>query len=201
MKRLFLFSLIMAFVLASTVVYAQEKAQPGKAPLGIGNLGLKFEYIDFTENMFEDLGIEDAFYVGVEGYAEISPGVYLGAEIGYANPDGRGKIGRIGMNTDLTFIPIELNLKYALKAYRNIVVDFGGGACYNYVEANVSEETKRIKSGDDWLFGGQLFLNLNYTIDQFFIGLGAKYQITDEFEDWNENFNNLRFGGKIGIMF
>jgi hypothetical protein len=200
MKRLFLFSIIIVFVLGSTAVYAQEKALPGKAPLGIGNVGLKLDYIGFTEGMLEDLGIEDAFYVGVEGYAEISPNVYLGAEAGYANPDGRGKIHGIGMYTDLTFIPIELNLKYAVKATPNFVIDFGGGGSYNYVEANVSEENS-IKSGDDWLFGGQLFLNMNYTIGQIFIGVGAKYQLTDKFEDWSVNFNNWRFGGQIGIMF
>lgn len=199
MKRLFLFSLIVVFVLASTIANAAEKPPLEKAPLGIGNLGLKLDYIGFTEDNLEDLGVNDAFYVGLEGYAKISPNLYLGGEVGYANPDGHGKIDGNEVDTDVTFIPIELNLKYAAQAYPNFVVGFGAGVSYNYVEADVSGSG--IKGGDDWLFGGQLFVDLNYTVGNLVFGVDAKYQLTDDFEGWDADFNNWRIGGHIGVRF
>ena len=200
MKRLCLFSLIFIFVLASTIVYAQERPPLEKAPLGIGNVALKLNYIGFNDDTLEDLGVDDAFYVGLEGYASIYPNLYLGGEVGYANPDSSVDIGGNEANTDVTFIPIELNLKYAVQAYPNFVVGFGAGVSYNYVDANISGDG--IEEGDDWLFGGQFFADLNYTIgSNLFFGVDAKYQITDDFEDWNANFSNFRIGGHIGIRF
>jgi hypothetical protein len=200
MKRLFLFSLIFIFVLASTIVYAEEKPALEKAPLGIGNLSLKMDYISFSDNKLENLGLDDSFYTGLEGSVKIYPNLYLGAEIGYANPDSNAKVDGNKITTDLRFIPVELNLRYAVQTYPNFVVGFGGGVCYDYVEAKVSGNG--LKSGDDWLFGGQFFADLNYTIGtNLFLGVDAKYQLTDDFEDWNTNFSNWRIGGHIGIRF
>jgi hypothetical protein len=200
MKRLCLFSLIFIFVLASTIVYAQERPPLEKAPLGIGNVAVKLDYIGFSDNNLENLGIDDTFYVGLEGYARIYPNLYLGGEVGYANPDGNGKIDGNEVKTDVTFIPIELNLKYAVLAYPNFIAGFGAGVSYNYVEADVSGNG--IKSGDDWLFGGQFFADLNYTVgSNIFFGVDAKYQLTDDFEDWDSDFDNWRIGGHIGIRF
>jgi len=195
MKKLFLFSLIMVFVLASTVVYAAEKA-----PLGIGNLALKLDYMNFSDSDLENLGVDDSFYIGLEGYGEIARNLYLGAEVGYANPDSKIKIEGVKGDIDLTYIPIELNLKYAIKPNPNIVIDFGAGLSYNYLESKISGRGIS-DSGNDWLFGGQIFVDANYTINQFFLGLSAKYQITDDFEDWDFNGSNLRIGGQIGVMF
>lgn len=200
MKRLCLFSLIFIFVLASTIVYAEERPPLEKAPLGIGNVVLKLDYVGFSDENLEDLGVDDALYVGLEGYARIYPNLYLGGEVGYANPDSSVDIGGNEKNTDLTFIPIELNLKYAVLSYPNFVVGFGAGVSYNYVEADVSGNG--IKSGDDWLFGGQFFADLNYTVgSNLFFGVDAKYQLTDDFEDWDADFNNWRIGGHIGLRF
>ena len=200
MKRLCLFSLIFIFVLASTIVYAQEKPPLEKAPLGIGNVALKLDYISFSDDKLKDFGVDDAFYVGLEGYASIYPNLYLGAEVGYANPDSNIEIDGNDARTEVTFIPVEINLKYAVQAYPNFVVGLGAGVSYNYVETDVSGNG--LKSGDDWLIGGQFFADLNYTIgNNLFLGVDAKYQLTDDFEDWDTNFSNFRIGGHIGIRF
>jgi hypothetical protein len=178
MKRLFLFSLIVAFIIAPTAVYAAEKV-----PLGIGNLAVKVDYINFTDNLEDD----DGLYIGLEGYGKIIPNLYLGAEVGYTNPDFE----------DTYFVPIELNLKYAVKDTPNFVIDLGAGASYNYAKA---ESSGGSLSEDDWLFGGQFFIDLNYIVDQFFVGINAKYQLTEELKGF-DNFNNWRVGGQIGIMF
>lgn len=172
MKKIIFFLLIMAVVLTSSSIYAAQKS-----PLGLGNIAVKLNYISFTAD--DDTGI----YVGLEGYGEIRPSLYLGAEVGYANSISE---------TDI-FVPIELNLKYAIKTTPDFVIDMGAGGSYNYVE----EED----SGNDWLFGIQFFADLNYTIDKFFIGVNAKYQRTEHFKDSMKDFNNWRFGGQIGIMF
>src|SRR3990172_2528380 len=180
MKRLCLFSLVFIFVLASAIVYAEERPPLEKTPLGTGNVVLKLDYVGFSDNTLEDLGVDDALYLGLEGHARIYPNLYLGGEVGYANPDSSVDIGGNEVKTDVTFIPVELNLKYAVLPYPNFVASFGAGVSYNYVETEISGNG--IEEGDDWLFGGQFFADLNYTVGNLFFGVDAKYQLTDDFE-------------------
>ena len=211
MKRLFLFSLIVALVLASSAAFAAMRG-PSRAPLGYGNFALKVDYIDFTENELKDLDVDTAAYIALEGYGMIAPNLYLGIEVGYANPDG-GVSGPVRIppfgvldghiDTEVTFAPSELNLKYAINAAPNLVIDFGAGISTTYVEIEQTVTTRPVTifvSENDWLFGGQFFVDLNYTANQFFIGINAKYHLTEDFEDFT-NFNNWRIGGQVGIRF
>lgn len=202
MKRLMLFCLIGAFVMTSTVVFAQEKA-----PLGVGNLALKVDYIDFTEDELEDLDVDSGLYLGLEGFYEVSPNLYLGLELGYAAVSD-GDLDEIEFFSDepdveLTYIPVEVNLKYAAELSPNFVIDFGAGLSYNYAEIDV----EGYGDEDEWLFGGQFFVDLNYTFDAFFLGINGKYQITEEVDDTEgvddseASFDNWRIGGQIGFFF
>ena len=207
MKKLFLFLLITFFVLASSTAFAAVRG-PSRAPLGYGNFALKVDYIDFTENELKDLDVDTAAYVALEGYGMIAPNLYLGIEVGYANPDGgvSGHVLGVGnghIDTEVTFVPSELNLKYAVNAAPNLVIDFGAGISTTYVEIEQTVTTRPVTifvSENDWLFGGQFFVDLNYTANQFFIGINAKYHLTEDFEDFT-NFNNWRIGGQVGIRF
>jgi hypothetical protein len=207
MKKLFLFSLMVAFILASSTVYAEQKA-----PLGIGNIAVKLGYINFTDDVLKNVDLDTGLYVGLEGYGEIAPNLYLGAEVGYVNPDSSldedvydpyyGTV-HVHADTELTFVPIELNLKYAIKAVPNLVIDFGAGGSYNYVKVEATASALDLsisESTDDWLWGGQFFADVNYTINQFFIGVNGKYQLTEDFKD-SYDYNNWRVGGQIGIRF
>lgn len=215
MKRIFLFALIaiMVFVMASTSVYAQQR----KAPLGFGNIAVKVDYINFTEDELEDLDLDTGLYGGLEWYGQIAPSLYLGAEVGYANPDEEttdivsgpflGPVA-VDIETEITYVPIELNLKYAIEAAPNLVFDFGAGVSMNYAELEVEVSALGVTEDDsenDWLFGGQFFADLNYKFGQFFIGVNAKYQITEDFElddiDTDTDFSNWRVGGQVGIIF
>ncbi|OHE58646.1 MAG: hypothetical protein A2Z47_01770 [Thermodesulfovibrio sp. RBG_19FT_COMBO_42_12] len=215
MKRILLFALVVmtVFVMASTSVYAQQM----KAPLGLGNIALKVDYIDFTDSTLEDLDLDTSVYGGLEMYGQVAPGLYLGAEVGYTNPDEEttftvfdpflGPV-TVELETEITYVPIELNLKYAIEAAPNLVFDFGAGVSMNYAELEVEGSALGVTvndSEDDWLFGGQFFADLNYKFGQFFIGVNAKYQITEDFEiddiDTDTDFSNWRFGGQIGIIF
>jgi len=204
MKKLILFCLIGVFVMTSTVVFAQEKA-----PLGIGNLALKVDYIAFTEDDLDDLDVDSDLYLGIEGFYEVSPNFYLGLEVGWTNPEG----DVYDVDTELTYVPVELNLKYAAEVSPHFVIGFGAGVSYNYAEIELDAATgtfEDIETGeelgssvdeDEWLFGGQLFLDLNYTFDAFFFGINGKYQLTEEGDDLDVSFDNWRIGGQIGFFF
>jgi len=190
MKRLFLFSTIIVFIMASTSVYAEERAR-----LGNGNFALKLDYIVFTDGHFDDPGNEDdGLYIGIEGYGEIIPNLYLGGELGQGI-----NIGILG--EDISFVPIELNVKYAIEAARNLVIDFGAGISYSYVELRDLDPFGSGRDEDDWLFGGQFFGDLTYKIRWFSIGVNAKYQITEDFRNEDFDLSNLRVGAQIGVMF
>lgn len=197
-KRLFLISICLLFAMKSEALCAQEIAAPQeKVPLGKGNLAFKLAYINFTDDHFDESGSSDSgVYAGLEGYGRIMPNLYLGGEVGAAfNAELLG-------GEEIDFIPIELNLKYAIEAARNFVVDLGVGVSYSYVEIQYDplfgpKEEKR----DDWLVGGQVFTDLTYKINWFAIGVDAKYQMTEDFKDENLDLSNWRLGMHIGVVF
>jgi hypothetical protein len=191
MTMLKLFCLIGAFVMASSVASAREKA-----PLGNGNFAVKLDYIAFTDSHFDAVGNEDdGLYIGLEGYGKITPNLYLGGEI------GTGTNIELG-GEEITFVPVELNLKYAREAARNLVVDVGAGLSYSSAEIQYrplfgTAGEKR----DDWLFGGQVFADLTYKIHLFSLGVNGKYQMTDNFKDEGIDLSNYRLGVQFGMVF
>jgi len=203
MKRVFLFSLIISFVILSTTAFAAERA-----PLGAGNLALKLDYINFTDSDMDRLDVDSGFYVGLEAYSHLTdtaPNFYIGMEVGYASSDGDVNLRGGSRDTEMTYVPIELNLKYAMNVAPNLAIDMGAGASVNYAKIEGPRALGINGSEDDWLWGGQVFADLNYKINQFFIGINAKYQITDNFEigktETDVSFSNWRIGGQAGIMF
>ncbi|OGW36505.1 MAG: hypothetical protein A2Y97_14090 [Nitrospirae bacterium RBG_13_39_12] len=191
MKKVLFLLLFVVFLTASTAVYAAEKA-----PLGNSNIAVKLDYIKFTDDNLKDADVDTGLYVGLEGYTTIMQNLYLGLEVGYANPEGDAFFG----NTELTLVPIELNLKYSAEAAPSLAFDLGAGISYNYGEFEVSGGGSS-DSVDDWMLGGQFFADINYKIDNFFIGINGKYQITEDFKDYEFDLNNWRVGGQIGLMF
>jgi hypothetical protein len=191
MKRLILFCFIGALVVTSTVVSAVEKA-----PLGAGNFAVKLDYIAFTDSHFnEGDNQNDGLYIGFEGYGKISPNVYLGGEIGTAtNMDIGGE--------EISFVPVELNVKYATEAAHDLIVDFGVGLSYSSVEIqNTPFWGTAQESRSDWLFGGQVFADLTYKIKSFTIGVNGKYQITEDFNNESVDLSNVRLGVQVGMVF
>jgi hypothetical protein len=191
MKNLFLISIGIAFVLSSVKIHAQVIA-----PLGKGNLALKFDYIVFTDGFFDNQGNEDdGLYIGLEGYGKIAPNFYLGGEVGQA-----ANISLVG--EDIIFVPIEVNIKYASEFAHNLVVDFGAGFSYSYAALKQSFYVgTAAEERTDWLFGGQIFADLSYKINWFSIGINTKYQITQSFREEDLDFSNFKLGVHIGIIF
>ena len=202
MKKIVLFFLFITF-LSMSAAYGEEKVV-----LGNGNIALKLGYIDFTEDALDDIETDDALYIGLEAYNKTISNLYVGMEIGYATSEGDTEIDndlqRVKADTEMTYVPIELNLKYAIDVTPRLVVDFGAGVSYNWMELEFSGRNMS-SPGDDWLWGGQFFAALSYKIDRFFIGINGKYQLTENFEidddETDVNANNWRIGGQAGIMF
>jgi hypothetical protein len=200
MKKIVFLLVALSFIVATSVAYGAEKAL-----LGNGNIALKLDYLAFTEDALDDIDTDDALYIGLEAYNKITSNLYVGMEIGYATSDGSARIDDVKADTELTYVPIELNLKYAIDVAPRLVVDFGAGASYNWMKLEFSKWGGVSSPGDDWLWGGQFFAALNYKIDRFFIGINGKYQLTEDFEindnETDVNANNWRIGGQVGIMF
>lgn len=204
MKKAFLVLAAISLLVMNPVAYGADKAL-----IGNGNIALKMDYLQFTESALEDLDIDESLYIGLEAYNKITSNLYVGMEIGYATSEGstrfsNAQVQRVKADTELNFVPIELNLKYALDLTPRLAVDFGAGPSYNWLDVDIAG--RGISSpGDDWLWGGQIFADLNYKIDLFFIGINAKYQFTENFEidddETDVNANNWRIGGQVGIMF
>jgi len=194
MKKTVLFLLFCIFAALSTS-YAGEEA-----PLGAGNVALKVDYITFTDDVIGNSDVDTGVYVGIEGFGEIADGLYFGGEVGYAYSKGSVQVYLTDVDTKLTFIPVELNLKYAVKAGSNIVLDAGAGASYNYVREKAAS-SYNTASETDWVLGGQLFFDANYTMNKFFVGINGKYQITEDFKDASYDYSNWRVGGQLGYIF
>lgn len=195
MKKMFLVLLLAGFIMTSSTVFAAERY-----PLGEGNLALKLDYIKFTDSDLKDIDVDSGFYFGFEGYGLLTEdNLYLGLEAGYTNPSGDFTDPVAGStSTKLVYVPIEVNLKYAVAASQSVVFDIGAGLSYNYAKLEMYGN-----STYDWMFGGQFFADLNFTIQQFFLGISGKYQISQDFKKDNRQFscNNWRIGGQLGFMF
>jgi outer membrane protein W len=202
MKKILLLTLMLVFVFASTTLYAAEKYA-----LGMGNIALKVDYINFTEDVFDNIDLDNGIYLGLEGYYTIYPNLYLGLEAGWAGTSNDGDIDIDGekrnVDIDVTFVPIELNLKYVFELDPNWSIGVGAGISYSFFEI---EANKIDESVDDWVFGGQVFADVNYKMSkEWFIGINAKYQFTDDLEfdnvDTSTSADNFRIGAQIGYMF
>ena len=193
MKSLFAFSFsILIFLSASaTTCFAQDKA-----PLGVGTLMLKLDYIEFTDSFFSAPEESDGLYIGLEGYYRVANNLYVGGEFGQA-----ANITLFG-GEEIDFVPVELNTKYAFDAGMNLVLDFGAGISYNRTQLTHDVFLgNNIDRGSDWLLGGQIFTDLTFKIGWLAIGLNGKYQITERFKDSDIKLSNYRLGLSLGGCF
>lgn len=204
MKRLILFSILIAVLFVAPSVQAQQSYA-----LGVGNVALKVDYFRFTDGDLEDLDLENGVYIGLEGYmALLDTNLYLGLEAGWAatwsDTTGYYDGFRYKTDMDVDYVPIEFNVKYVFPIDPIMNFDIGAGLSVNYFD--ISLDGYRFSySEDDWLFGGQLFADLNFKMDPWFAGVNVKYQLTDDIElgdiDTDVSASNFRAGGQVGIMF
>jgi hypothetical protein len=194
MKKLVIVSaLILSFVIVPVTV-----CNAGTNPLGIFNFGVKVDYISFTDDFLKDADVDTGVYIGAEIYSIILPYFYLGLEAGYANPDGNVS----GVDTELTYVPLELNGKVAFEPAKNLAIDLGGGVSVNYAEMKGSILGVPVTE-DDWLWGGQVFADINYIAGGVvYIGINGKYKIAEKgIKGYDVALSNWMIGGQIGFKF
>lgn len=192
----FVLALSMCLILASTTsIWAAEGE-----PLGKANIAVKVDHIQFTDNVLDNVGLESDIYYAIEGFVETIPNLYLGIEVGYTNPKGSMSISGVNVKTENTYIPIELNLKYVFVPAKDFSLSIGTGASFNYIKEELKVYGTTIDD-DDWLLGGQLFCDANYNINNFFVGLNAKFQLTEEMKNYGYDYTNWRVGGQVGFKF
>jgi outer membrane protein W len=209
MKKLLFISLMCVFILASTTLYAAETYS-----LGNTNVALKVDYFAFTEDVFGDVDLDEGVYVGLEGYYGVMPDLYVGLEVGWAGTSNDGDINIAGdmvdTDVDVTLVPVELNLKYVIEASPGWIIGFGAGVSYNYFEVEVDPKGYSDADENDWVWGGQLFAEVNYKMsEQWFLGVNGKYQWTENLEfdirgediETDTSADNWRVGAQIGMMF
>jgi outer membrane protein W len=209
MKKVLLVSLVFMFIFAATSVYAAEKFV-----LGNTNVALKVDYFAFTEDVFGDIDLDEGAYVGLEGYYGVMPDLYVGLEVGWAGTSNDGDVNiageRVDTDVDVTLVPVELNLKYVIEASPEWIIGLGAGFSYNYFEVEIDPKNYGSADEDDWVWGGQLFAEVNYKMsEQWFLGINGKYQWTEKLEfdirgedvETDTRADNWRAGVQIGMMF
>lgn len=205
MKRWYMLLIVVLFLLPFSVVYAQDDA-----PLGKGNVGFKVDYIGFTDSDLKDLDVDKGVYVGLEGYVKVrnAANLYLGGEVGYAKPDGSITDNSLGtpikVDSEFTYIPVELNAKWIFEVGNNMTLGIGAGISENRVDVEVKASAAGLTlqaSDDDWIFGGQVFLDMNYSSGNLFYGIDAKYKLTQEFDSDGADYSHYSAGLHVGMKF
>ena len=217
MKLLSAFVVLIAMLTISpNDIYGGEE----KPFLGNNNFSIKLDYIHFSDD------IDSSYYIGVEGYKALTHHLSIGVEVGYSDTDSDVPVSKIDssgvigglvdspLDTEVVFVPIELNMKYSTHAFSRFVVGLGGGISYIYVSEEIKDYDDLLSDFfltpedlgidnelDFWLWGAQFFADLNYTAKQFFFGINAKYQLTDKSKDTGHSYDNWKIGGQVGVMF
>jgi opacity protein-like surface antigen len=188
MQRIFLlvlFALLQAGFVASA-------AQGEETNLKEVTLGAKAGTIGFFSGAAEDLDIDSAPYLGLEAFWRISDHLHLGGEIGYAR--SRGSIPLV--KTELTYVPIELNLKSAAPLTPWLDFILGGGVSYNYVRFEADCLGTCFAAEEDWHPGLQLFGGVQYNAAHITLGVEGKVQVSEE-----EDLDNWRLTAQAGYRF
>jgi len=168
-------------------------------PLGYGNIAVKLDYFSLDDKVFQGAKEDGGISLGLEIYGQIVSGLYVGYELAWATQSADFPNNA---KVEITYVPMELNLKYIFGFGRSFRWDIGGGLSYNYGEHKVtSTGTPTPTKANDWMGGGQVFTNLNWVIRNTFIGIDLKYQITRDFKKTDFSFDNYRIGAHIGWMF
>jgi len=194
MKKIILVTtLILSFVILPVAVCNAA------SPLGIIHFGAKVDYIEFTDSFLEDVDLKKGVYFGAEIYSIILPNIYLGLEAGYSNPSGT----YLGNDTELTYVPLELNAKVAIEPVKNLALDAGAGVSVNYAELKTSIGSLPPLAEDDWLWGGQFFADINYIAGGVvYIGINGKYKFAENgLKGYDVTLSNWMVGGQIGVKF
>lgn len=165
-------------------------------PLGDVHFELTTGSALYTDSNVDDLGIDDGTFFGTAVYVSVSPRLYLGLEVSRVEETGR--FGN-GNKIELEFMPVEVNLKYTNAVNDNLVLSLGGGISKTSIEEKITTVGSSTRRG--WQHGLQAFAGLDLIVDAFFLGFDVKWQTMDDFKASSYDYNNIRLGFRLGMMF
>jgi len=183
---------LLVLVIALTALFTASAALAEETGLEEMTLGAKAGTIGFFSGAAEDLDVDSAPYLGLEAFWRISDRLHLGGELGYAR--SRGSIPLV--KTELTYVPIELNLKSAAPLTPWLDFNLGGGFSYNYVRFESDCLGTCFASDEDWHPGLQLFGGVQYNTPHIILGVEGKVQVSEE-----EDLDNWRLSAQAGYRF
>ncbi len=213
--------LFLLAVLSSTCAQAQTYGD---------DISVRVDYFHFSDSQIKRLNAADGVYVGVEAYRQLfCPSLFFGLAIGWAGTSGNvsGTVQNplflplfASADSNIDYVPIEFNIKYVVPISRCLNFAFGGGGSINYFSISSNINVRPVGNGfrqgqiglqsanasdSDWVWGGQVFGELNYRISNWFIGADVKYQLTQDLNlfgiDTQAGADNFRAGGHIGFSF
>lgn len=153
--------------------------------------GLKAGAIGFTEGAAASLDLERGSYLGAEVYGRIAERLSLGGEIGYSRLEGSIPL----VENELTYIPVELNLKYSGEIRSELDYFLGAGLSYSFVELEQDCQGTCFAEDEDWVAGAQLFGGVELRLRKWLFDLEGKYQLSEK------DLDNWRMTGKAGFVF
>lgn len=214
MKRFFLFSLVVVFLLAPTSAMAVE-------PDNLGRASFKAGWLTFTDDFLEDTESDGALYIAIEARSRLTDYLDVGMELGYArlegdigDPGGRDVSGIPtpfigGIENEITYIPIEVNLSHT-KDLGILAYTLGAGYSLNYINWDIrfndtGNSFLLLDEEDQWAHGYQAFFDFSFESEGYFAGFDGKYQYVDETDFFNDllevNLHNWRTNIQIGRFF
>ena len=186
MKRLVLLAALLPTALFSIAGHAKARG-----PLGSGHLSLKLSYLNFTDDHLDS--VDDGGYLALEVFGRVARRLYIGGELGAG-----GNV--VALGHDVSVLPIEASAKYVPYIARNLVVAIGAGAAICRVSSESNFLIFKLDKRSDFLFGGQLFVDLAFVLESFTVGLDAKCQITQDFEGADWDASTFRIGIQLGYV-
>lgn len=187
---------LVACAAAAAIGMALTAGAEEEKPLGNVQVGLKGNFVKYTDDVLKDMELEEGGYGGLMLYVGVADGFYLGVEGGAAYSEKEEG----DFKWSLTYAPIEANAKLVVKPADWLVLSVGGGGLYGYTKFEVEVGDDKDDT-DDWVFGGQAFAEADLLFGPFFIGANGKYQMTQEFKDADFELNNWQVGGQLGFKF
>ena len=180
------------FLLMLFALLPALSAQAAAAFMDQVTFGLKTGVIGFTSPAAEDLDVESGPYLGLEAFQRISERLHLGGELGYARSSGSIPL----VKTELTYVPIELNLKYAGAVTPQVDFTLGSGVSYNYARFEADCLGTCFAATEEWRPGLQLFGGVRFNAPPYLLGMEGKMQVSEE-----KDLDNWRLTAQAGYRF
>ena len=181
-------------ILLGVLCWNVGSAMASEPVLQISHFGVKVEHVGFLDDSAEQQDVDSGLFLGVEAYEYLDHGVYYGFEAGWADIEGNIVENGSEYDTELTYIPVEMNVKWVglILPYTSLGVGLGPSMGYarHEVKGSGIDESK-----EDWFWGGQALAELNIEAGAIYFGLNGKYQAVEK------DLQNWRAGAHIGCRF